>query len=283
MNPKITNTAAHPTRLGVPFTSALAAGLLAVLSTGCTQTPLCEELGECGGPVPYGVWFIDANHISCSEDLYVPPTDPRLLGGEVPAARVQTIEPALFDWCYLLVADSGDPSLWRTPRFYYESGAVGAATVSYNMDGTYTAGLTRTGRFELQFPPACMRAFGATDGKPASAMDPTPVGICKQLEVPVAMAGMGEGSYQNITCDVTPSEPQGCTCAFDVTETGGPSGHFQMLDSKTILHYSGSNFPANVTYCNKGNELELTGADGSYLFNAKGLRTLSLTLGAPPP
>jgi hypothetical protein len=282
MNLEMTETAAHLTRPTLPFWSAFAAGLMALLS-GCSQTPLCEELGDCGGPIPYGIWFIDSSHISCSEDLYVPPTDPRLLGGEVPAARAPTIEPALFDWCYLLVADAGDPSVWRTPRFYYESGAVGAATVTYNMDGSYTAGLTRTGRFQLEFPPACMRAFGATDGKPASLMDPTPVGVCKQLEVPVAMAGMGEGSYQNISCDVTPNEPQGCTCAFDVTETGGPSGRFQLLDSKTILHYSSNNFPAEVTYCNKGSELELTGAKGSYLFNAKGLRTLSLAAGAAAP
>jgi hypothetical protein len=37
-----------------------------------------------------------------------------------------------------------------------------------------------------------------------------------------------------------------------------------------------------VTFCNQGDGLELTGADGDYLFGLRGLRTMSLTR-APAP
>jgi hypothetical protein len=42
------------------------------------------------------------------------------------------------------------------------------------------------------------------------------------------------------------------------------------------LHYSSGNFPAKVTFCNKGSSMQLTGSDGAYLFNNRGLRTMDM-------
>jgi hypothetical protein len=247
--------------------------VLPALAAGCTQTPNCAELSDCGGPAPVGTWILDPGHPSCIEDLYVPPTDTRLLGGEVPAARTPSIEPAFFDWCNLLVATAGDIKM-KSPRFYYESGPIGAATVTYNPNGQFSAGLTRTGTFSMIFPAACMRAFGAMDNATGN--------VCDQLSQPLKDAGEGEGAYQNTVCHPDPDEPQGCKCTFDVTETGGPAGTWQQIDAHTLLHFTAGNFPSEATYCNKGNELELTGAEGAYLFNVSGLRTLDLTGGAAP-
>lgn len=254
---------------------------LAALASGCTQTPQCSELAECGGPPPVGVWeLVPGTSESCQEDLYNPTVDTRLKDSEVPAARIRALEPALFDWCNLLIARGGDDILANSPQFYYESGRIGQATVTYNADGTFSAGLTRTGTFVLDFPPVCMRSFSAVDGKSINPDDPAaPIGnVCKQLEGPLALSGAGEGSYRNTTCEPNPVEPEGCLCGFDVTETGGPGGTYRMLAGNKIEHFSNTNFPAKVSYCNGGNTLELTGADGAYLFNYIGLRTLRLAL-----
>jgi hypothetical protein len=255
---------------------AAVCGLVAALTTGCKQEPLCKELGNCGGQVPIGKWALSPGHGSCSEDLYIPPTDTRLVQADLPAARTSPPEPALFDWCLLLVTNGGTNIQARPPRFFYSDGRIGAATVRYDPDGHFSAGITRTGTYTLDFPAFCMRAFGATDGRPADPDGGPPLNICKQLEVPVRASGIGEGSYMNTTCDPNPDDPAGCLCVFDVTETGGLSGTYQVLNANTILHLPVTNFPQKVTFCNKGDSLQLTGTDGAYLFDVRGLRTMDL-------
>lgn len=261
-------------------------GLFAALTNGCKQEPLCAELGDCGGPPPSGSWVLTPGHGSCTEDLYVPPTDTRLFGGEVPSARKEPIEPAFFDWCYLLVTNGGKNIQAKAPSFVYESGRVGRTSLTYTPDaadprrGHYTLGTTRTGTYSFDFPALCMREFGAMDGR--QALDPAgmpvgePTNVCKQLQPQLAAAGIGEGSYPNVLCEPNPADLGGCLCYFDVSETGGGSGAYQLIDNKTIMHLPGSNFPQKVTFCNKGTSLQLTGADGAYLFGQRGLRTMDL-------
>jgi hypothetical protein len=261
-------------------------GLFAALTTSCKQEVLCPALDSCGGAIPIGNWVLAPGHGSCSEDLYTPATDTRLVNADLPAARTPPPEPALFDWCLLLVTGPGDVVQVKPPRFYYESGPVGAASVRYEATNHFAAGITRTGTYTLDFPAYCMRAFGGMDGKRADPNnDPTgpPVNICKQLEVPLAASGAGEGSYRNTTCDPNPADPAGCLCTFDVSETGGPAGSYQLLNGNTILQLPGSNFPQKVTFCNKGDSLQLTGADGEYLFDIRGLRTMDLVPAPPMP
>jgi hypothetical protein len=43
-----------------------------------------------------------------------------------------------------------------------------------------------------------------------------------------------------------------------------------------MTHLPGTQFPQDVTFCNEGSRLQLTGADGAYLFDRVGLRTLDL-------
>ncbi|HEY0715404.1 MAG TPA: hypothetical protein VGF45_22170, partial [Polyangia bacterium] len=96
-------------------------GTLAMTS-GCEmfmQKPHCEELANCGGDLPVGNWILGPGNPSCSEDLYVPPTDTRLVGADVTAARIPPPEPALFDWCILLVANGGKSIQAKPPRFFY--------------------------------------------------------------------------------------------------------------------------------------------------------------------
>src|SRR5690349_23958287 len=87
-----TTTTFHPSFLTL-------CGLLSILTGGCMQEPLCQELEGCVSPPPIGTWQLAPGHGSCMEDLYQPPTDTRLMGAEVPTARQPVIEPAFFDWC----------------------------------------------------------------------------------------------------------------------------------------------------------------------------------------
>jgi hypothetical protein len=270
----------------IPKASLIALlGLFSALSGACKQEPLCEELGTCGGPVPVGSWTLSPGHASCLEDLYIQQKDPRLFGGEVPSARAPVIEPAAWDWCYLLVTSGGPKIQLKQPSFFYESGPVGRATMTYNGDGTYSLGMARTGTYFMDFPPLCMRDFGAMDGRPAT--DETgapvggPVGICKQLEPYVKAAGIGEGSYPNIVCDPIPDDPAGCRCYFDVSETGGSAGTY-VVQGNVITHYADKSFQMKATYCNRGDSLDLTGTDGAYLFNVPGFRTMNLGKAATP-
>jgi hypothetical protein len=108
-------------------------------------------------------------------------------------------------------------------------------------------------------------------------VDGPPVDICKQLEVPLRYSGSSEGSYPNTTCLPNPDDPRGCLCAFDVAETGGGGGTYQILsDGKTVLHVPGDAFPQKITYCHTSGRLQLTGTNGDYLYGQRGLRTLDL-------
>jgi hypothetical protein len=269
-----------------------ACGLFGVVAAGCDklmQQPNCPALSSCGGAVPVGTWVLDPNHHSCSEDIYVAPTDPRLPMGTVPVARTPVLEPTLYDWCDQLITKAYDPKtgiVSVAANFYTPDIQVGGGSVQYNADGTYSAGLTRTGSYTLTFPALCMQEFGATPGNPAvdtTQMMPVggPVDVCKQLELPLGQAGMGPGSFRNTACalDKDPSDQGGCVCTFDATETGGGGGTYLPFgDGQTILNLPGpgKNFPQKVTYCNTVNELQLTGTDGEYLFGTLGLRTLDL-------
>jgi hypothetical protein len=278
-----------------PFSIGLAVcGLVSALTSGCQQQVHCPVLKDCGGPVPVGTWtltpqVVDAAgnviapiHGSCIEDLYVPVSDPRLVGGgDVPAARTPPPEPALYDWCDGLLTSSGTKIDNRDAVFYTESAPVGVASIRLDATGAWSSGITRTGTFLLDFPALCMREFGAMDGRSIDpmAMPPGPPGdVCAQLQVAQRAAGMGTGAYQNTTCKDNPADPGGCLCEFEDQETGGPSGYYQRLDNNTLMFLSDKGFPNRVTYCNEGTSLELTGQDGEYLFGIKGLRTLDLAV-----
>jgi hypothetical protein len=266
---------------------------------GCKQQVLCPPLDACGGPRdgdgnrlrdmfgnllrPVGEWVLAENHPSCTEDLYVPANDTRLGLANLPPPGSAFPEPAVFDWCLLLTTGPGaGPAIrQKPPRFYYESGPIGVVSLKYGEDGHFTSGITRTGTFDLVFPPYCVRAFGAADGR---IIDPETMGdargdICQQLEGPIRASGLGEGSYRNTTCKKNPDDPDddfGCICTFDVTETGGPSGSYFIQGEDTITHLPGTNFPLRADFCWEGDRLQLTGSDGTYLFDQRGVRTFDL-------
>lgn len=254
-----------------PIISLSTFALLATLTAGCKQPLLCENLASCGGEVPSGDWVLDANHGSCSEDLYTPPADPRLIQADLPAARTPIPEPALFDWCQLLVTGPGADIVARPPPFLFvESAPVGTATLHYDSAaGTYRLSTTRSGSYVTNFPPYCMRAFGGMNNASGN--------VCDQLTAGLK-AKVSSKKYRNIACqpDSPDANTSGCDCFFDLTEVQESTGSFGTKGSKKLLHRPGTNFPEEVVYCHQGDRLQLTAADDEYLFDRVGLRTLDM-------
>jgi hypothetical protein len=262
-----------------------------LLMGGCKQAVLCPPLDSCGGSV-LGDWRLANDHPSCSEQIYSAPADPRLgqPEGDLPPARTPPPEPALYDWCDLLVTGMGDivhtpplffpggPTGYQGPSNvanYYVGGPIGAATIHYDTDGTYTLSTTRTGTYFLDFPSFCVRNFGAKDGLTGN--------VCQQLQV--GLNKVAATKYRNIGCDLDPNDPPataGCICHFDLFDTQTNTG-FWGTNGSTLQHLPGNNFPQYATFCSSGDTLQLTGADGAYLFDRVGLRTLDLVKFTPPP
>jgi hypothetical protein len=247
-------------------------GLALALAPGCKQKAPCPALDDCGGEIPAGDWVLGPNNPSCSDDLYTPPPDPRLIQADIPVARLPPPEPALFDWCQLAVTGTGeDDILSRQPPFLFaESAPVGVATLHYETGGRFALSTTRTGTFTLEFPAFCMRAFGATTK--------SGVNVCTQLQT--SLQKKQAKKYRNITCvldDAERPEQSGCVCAFDLMEVQESVGRFVPQSRDTILHLSGKSFPEEVVYCHQGDRLQLTAAEGAYLFDRPGLRTMDLT------
>ncbi|HEY2899420.1 MAG TPA: hypothetical protein VGL59_02505 [Polyangia bacterium] len=279
---------------------------IAVVSSGCDQfmqKPHCPALDSCGGALPLGTYVLDPTHVSCSEDVYVAPTDPRVTGGTVPVARQPPPDPSLSDWCDSLVTNGGTMLTTHDPEFYYDDPHIGTASVTFKapgpvigpngpMPGTvspygdFSAGLTQVGQYNLDFPAYCMRGFAAMDfSRPADPVNNPDGGLatlCDQLTTVVHNAGTGEGAYPDATCVDSPIESGGCQCSFKVQATSGPAGIYRQSQpgSHTLQILLNNNFPQEATYCNRGDSLELTGANGSYLFGKTGLRTLSLVKSA---
>jgi hypothetical protein len=275
---------------------------LAGLALGCKQAPLCQALGACGGGAPIGIqpntdgnWVIAPGHPSCSEDLYIPASDPRLSMASPTTAGTANPEPAVYDWCSLLVAGPGMNIEVNPPRLYEGGAQYGFVTLKFQADGHFSSGITLTGTFILELPAMCVSAFGATGGQldPSDPASPV-VDVCKRLEGPLFNSAINTGAYQNLECAANTSQlraqlgldgaadPAGCLCRYDLDETGGPAGTYALENQNTIIDFPdavNSNYPQRTTYCLQGDDLQLTGADGAYLFDQKGLRTLDLVRG----
>ena len=85
-----------------------------------------------------------------------------------------------------------------------------------------------------------------------------------------------EANIYNVLCYPAQGDATGCSCDYDLSLIGGPSGEWSVDEKTATLTFFDalSGPPSLVNYCQKGDTLELTGKDGARLFNQFGLRTL---------
>ena len=130
-----------------------------------------------------------------------------------------------------------------------------------------------TGQDLIEFPEVCIRDFGAVGD------------VCTSLQTHLVTMATASSVYKNLQCLANPADPAGCVCRFDVAVQTGGSGTYEVVDSHTLIHRMNVKFPSNaaaaafpqkVSYGSAGGRLQLTGADGAYLFDEPGLRTMEL-------
>jgi hypothetical protein len=101
----------------------------------------------------------------------------------------------------------------------------------------------------------------------------------------------GSAIYSNVAC-VPSSGRGGCDCGFDVSYRTEEKGSYKVVGS-TVTTYplkatgspgngkGGLDYSAEATFCQRGDELELSGAGAAYLLNRAPLRTVQLSRKAP--
>jgi hypothetical protein len=93
---------------------------------------------------------------------------------------------------------------------------------------------------------------------------------CEQNDAAGRVALLSEGTRLEV-----PADPLGCLCSSTFVDTFGPEGTFRKLGAHTLIDLPdvmGSEAPQRTTYCQRGDDLQPTGADGDYLFHVEGLK-----------
>jgi len=252
----------------------------------------CPALDACGGD-PTGTWKIIQ---ACEYEAVRPaqPTDVTDYMGSPPIPP--TLTPPQPQPTQLVPANSGD---WCS-SLDYNDGTVNNVTlwhdvpvlqpgseVAFNPDQSYTAlylfstqGYPQA-RNTTHFAPICLTANGG---------DPTCTELAAGLTKFYAPGGgtpPPPPTFNNIECTTSPSD-QGCDCtyffALQVIDQGtwSRSGD-TIFEQNSNFTYNGGTLklatPAQtmqVTFCQQGSTLELSGASGASLSDLIGLRTMRL-------
>jgi hypothetical protein len=266
--------------------SALLVSLSIVGLTGCKTKPFCEPLAACGGNVldDKATDFVNGDGLvdrtwtviaggACQDQLQVPPAPVSLLRQPPPFANQRPPDNVTADWCYnLSFTPAGEVHqfLVYAPPLPLR---VGELTMSEDYDhnkdrGTYTMQTTVVETRDLYLSETCLTGQGV------------------RVTCPVLGRRLGEflaaeANIYSMRCH-DPVDPNkgGCECQFELSFIGGPSGRWAKSPDGTQITFFDMGYapPAIADYCLNGDgSLDLTGADDTWLFNQKSLRTLHMT------
>lgn len=234
----------------------------ALLTNACAEGDTCKELGTCGGN-PVGAWTYAAP--PCQSLLDEPPTEVWLFNRPATVARTPPPESSASEWCadFVLSANAGEMAVAKPPVFWLGGSPYLTGRVWYKEDGTYESRVARSGRYGLQFSPACMRQYGSELS-------------CDDIETLIVMKA-GNPSLTGIDCQ-NGADPGSCDCSFDISSSGHVFGDYS-VNGNTITHRPlrpRVEFPTDAVYCSAGDSLQLTGARSVSLFDRPGLRNMSM-------
>jgi len=235
----------------------------AAFALGCQTPPYCEPLGACGGEVTVAgaalTQWVTTNQNACLDQIQPTPNPVSLVAQPPKAAGDRPTERGTSDWCSGLALRQ-DGTLQQYLR-WSPTIPVQHATLDLKADGSYDMHITYDAMQHVEFPASCLSAQGVSQSCAAFG---------RNLKEILAQ----EPNIYNPHC--YPSEVSGCACDYDLSLFSGPSGQWAAdSSSATLTFFDGlGGPPALATYCQKGDSLELTGKEGSRLFNQFGMRSI---------
>jgi hypothetical protein len=240
---------------------------LTLSAIGCSQGPLCPELGSCGGN-PKDKWAElprskETPGTYCQEAMHSPPVESHLKDQNLPVARQRLPEKTTADWCSELVVTGDMVEAVKKHNYWWENLPYHAGFLEYQPAGTYQANLTRKGKVDRWFSQNCLRKYGYS-------------GDCKQFQADFERANMGAGEYNTFKCGADP-ERGGCNCNFEIFEVNTLRGMYS-VDGSTITHFpeSPTAHSSQASICVQGDKIQISGKDNSFLWDRPGLRTIEL-------
>jgi hypothetical protein len=278
--------------------SALFVSLSILSLTGCKTKPFCEPLGACGGDLFANAtdfvkmdglvdreWTIhapdpgqQASPAACQDQLQLPPAPISLLRQPPPVANQRPPDNVTADWCGNLVFNPAGEVTQFLPYAPPLPLRVGELTLTEDFDhdktrGTYKMQTTVLQTRDLYLSETCLTGQGV------------------RVSCPVLGRRLGEflateANIYSMRCqDPVDPDKGGCDCKFELSFIGGPNGRWALQPDGVSITFFDATLapPATATYClnpsldpNVG-FLDLTGADETWLFNQKSLRTLHMT------
>ncbi len=240
---------------------------LASLALSCSEGPVCKELGNCGGN-PLDKWAQlprgqETPGTYCQEVMHVPPVEEPLRDQLLPTARQRLPEKTTADWCSELIATSDVNGPIKRHYYWWENLPYVTGFLEYQPDGTYRANLTRKARVDRWYSQTCMQKYGYN-------------GDCNALANDFERANIGAGEYNTFVCSLNPARG-GCDCNFEIFEVNTLLGKYT-INGNTITHYSVSptSHYSQATFCVKGDKIEFSGLNNSFLWDRPGLRTIEM-------
>src|SRR5688572_445017 len=245
------------------WTTALASALVV---GGCAKGEVCQELSSCGGS-PVGQWAqrpaAESGGKYCQEALHQPPLSEYLQGQPTPVARMRVPESTNLDWCYSLVLTREEMAPIKRALYYWENLVYLNGLLTYEDNGTYRLDFGRLGKMNAYYSRTCMRQYG-------NDFD------CTKFQETLEDANRGGGEYFNFQCSENTAKG-GCNCVFSISEADAQGGVYK-AEGNTITHFPTSQNVhfSEAALCVRGDRMELSGRDNSYLWDRPGLRTIEM-------
>lgn len=251
-----------PLKLGSRQRSASACIALALVVLGCSTEQKCAELSQCGGDLLSGLHNGESEWVAtprdaCMDDLQLPVNPVSIAQQPAPKAGRKPVAAATSDWCSSLVQEPDG-----TLRFqgYFPIIPLQNAVLSFK-EREFEAHFLFFAPQQMSFPASCRAAQGIEQSCPA-------------LGRHIAAAIAAESNVYNMRC--YDDGEQGCTCDYELRLFTSVPGTWAAAGNR-VTFYDNSlapSPPSPADYCLNGDTLELTGHNGSWLFNRPNLRTL---------
>jgi hypothetical protein len=276
-------------------------GLLALLGSvalgalsGCSgkgAEGTCPAAAECGGD-PTGTWSVKS---ACSFPVDAPYQQPNLVefvqNPLSPSIAPEQTQPTTAgDWCSNLIylpKDTNNPTGKVTAvNLWHAAPTLGSGSVTFDPAGSYAVTLNFGRNDQTHFAPSCLHANGAAQSCDELATNLSTFYVASATAKQEQGAPMSLPGFDQISCKL--ASDAGCDCVYQygvVLSDSGTWAHSgsKILEASDRYFYNGQRVvsqaptqPMTASYCRSGNQLTLTGDEGSSLSLAVGLRTLTL-------